>query len=484
MLVDLAQEPDWQPRARYDLCIAGGGVAGLTLAKALADSGLAILLLEAASPETAAAGQALYAGEMAGTPTFPTEVSRLRGLGGSSNHWGGWLRALDPWDFVARPDIADSGWPLAAGDLAPYLAPALALLGVAPPPPDGEALPEASGDLRRIELAFSRPPLRFGEALLPALRAAAGLDLALNATLLDCDYDAAGERIIAFVFRAGADPRPRRALARHYVLALGALENARLLLAWNRRQGDRLGNAGGMVGRCFMQHHRYRLGDIALLRPAPAGMSAADPTGLLAGALRFHAPSPAALRREGMANVRLYALPGACRPPVPVPALPGCALVALGHLAATAEQRPNRESRVLLADTTDALGLPRLRLDWRPLPQDGDTLRRAARLYGAFLARAGVTRFGLADWLRDPAAPLPPPDLGDSAALGAAGHHLGTTRMATTARDGVADAHGRVFGTGNLFLAGSGLFPTGGHAPPTLTLLQLTLRLAEALRRR
>jgi len=63
-----------------------------------------------------------------------------------------------------------------------------------------------------------------------------------------------------------------------------------------------------------------------------------------------------------------------------------------------------------------------------------------------------------------------------------ASHHIGTTRMSSTARTGVVDSDCRVHGIDNLFVCGSSVFPTGGYANPTMTILALALRLGEHLR--
>ena len=60
---------------------------------------------------------------------------------------------------------------------------------------------------------------------------------------------------------------------------------------------------------------------------------------------------------------------------------------------------------------------------------------------------------------------------------------MGTTRMSRDPRTGVTDPDCRVHGLANLYLAGSSVFPTAGHANPTPTLIALALRLAEHLRR-
>jgi choline dehydrogenase-like flavoprotein len=62
------------------------------------------------------------------------------------------------------------------------------------------------------------------------------------------------------------------------------------------------------------------------------------------------------------------------------------------------------------------------------------------------------------------------------------GHHMGTTRMSETPRTGVVDADCRVHGMANLYIASSAVFPTSGFANPTLTILALSLRLADRLK--
>jgi choline dehydrogenase-like flavoprotein len=62
-------------------------------------------------------------------------------------------------------------------------------------------------------------------------------------------------------------------------------------------------------------------------------------------------------------------------------------------------------------------------------------------------------------------------------------HHLGTTRMHSDPKQGVVDADGQVHGVGNLYVAGSSLFPTYGASNPTLNLVALTLRLADHLKK-
>jgi choline dehydrogenase-like flavoprotein len=139
-----------------------------------------------------------------------------------------------------------------------------------------------------------------------------------------------------------------------------------------------------------------------------------------------------------------------------------------------AEQQPNPASRVTLdSGAPDALGMPRLRVDWRYTAGDVDTVRRAVGLLAAEFARTGVGQLEY-----DPQEVEA--EITRDGALG--GHHIGTTRMGSEPHDSVVDVNCRVHGIGNLFVASSATFPTSSQANPTLTVVALSLRLAEHLR--
>ncbi|WP_244755866.1 GMC oxidoreductase [Pseudoxanthomonas helianthi] len=137
------------------------------------------------------------------------------------------------------------------------------------------------------------------------------------------------------------------------------------------------------------------------------------------------------------------------------------------------EQAPNPDSRIVLGDELDALGQRKAQVDWRLTPLDWHTYRVSARIFGAELARTCSGRFELAPWLQEGDDATPP--------LHGTSHHLGTTRMDPDPRKGVVDLHSRVHGVDNLYVAGSSVFPTGGWAFPTFTIVAMSLRLVEYL---
>jgi choline dehydrogenase-like flavoprotein len=60
-------------------------------------------------------------------------------------------------------------------------------------------------------------------------------------------------------------------------------------------------------------------------------------------------------------------------------------------------------------------------------------------------------------------------------------HQVGTTRIARKAEDGVVDPDLRVWGTANLYVCSSSVFPTSGQANPTFLVGTLAIKLAQHL---
>jgi choline dehydrogenase-like flavoprotein len=139
-----------------------------------------------------------------------------------------------------------------------------------------------------------------------------------------------------------------------------------------------------------------------------------------------------------------------------------------------AEQQPNPASRVTLGESTDALGMPRISIDWRYTAGDVETLAKSMALLAADFRDSG-----LGDLRYDPASLEE--EMTRYGAYG--GHHIGTARMGSDPRSSVVDADCRVHDVHNLYVAGAAVFPTSGQANPTLTLVALALRLAGELRR-
>jgi len=142
-------------------------------------------------------------------------------------------------------------------------------------------------------------------------------------------------------------------------------------------------------------------------------------------------------------------------------------------MRAFAEQAPNPDSRILLSDKRDRLGRNLVRIDWKLSDADLRSIRLSHEILAAELERSGV---GFADAQLDSADAIWPERLRGGY------HQMGTTRMHTDARQGVVDANCRLHSTSNVYVAGGSVFPTGGYANPTLSIVALAIRLADHLK--
>jgi choline dehydrogenase-like flavoprotein len=141
---------------------------------------------------------------------------------------------------------------------------------------------------------------------------------------------------------------------------------------------------------------------------------------------------------------------------------------------AITEQAPNPDSRITLSEDVDPLGVPRAKVDWRIDGEAYHAMIRMGQVLARELPKVGLPTPILPNWVAEERPDLAP--VIDMA------HSAGTTRMSNDPRQGVVDADGAVFGLNNLYIAGASVFPTSGHANPTLMIMAMSIRLADHLR--
>jgi choline dehydrogenase-like flavoprotein len=330
------------------------------------------------------------------------------------------------------------------------------------------------------------PPTRFGEAYRPELEASQGLRVVAGATVVDVTPSKDGTAVTGcdVASLGGASFRVEPDVV---VLATGGIEVARQLLVFGRRSGAPFGNAHDLVGRTFMEHPHIAVGRVALAAPeaalwlshhGPAGVPAAPDAPVWAGL----AAAEAVVEERGLRNAAItleFVPPEARAEPAgrrvgirAVQRLLGgdAGTAAVAKAVMRAEQAPNPASRVTLAPTADALGVPRAALDWQIADDDRRSWRATAMVVADALGRTGAGRME-----------VPPEGAPAWATPECGNHHMGTAAMHEDPRAGVVDADCRVHGMRNLYVAGSAVFPTGGFANPTLTVVALAHRLADHL---
>lgn len=528
MLIDLNETPA-PTSLETDVCVVGGGAAGVALVRQLAKKGHNVCLLEAGGMDFEPSTQDLCSATNIGMEYYDLDHSRLRFFGGTTNIWGGRSVPLDPIDFEKRDWVPHSGWPIKRGDLDPYyqLAHDSLELGEFDYGQDNwDKLKLRPIDFNQDEVAhrfwrFDSKKERFNSSQVDDLVAAPNVKIVLHANVVRIQAGAEARDVVNLVSRtlAGHELLTR---ARHFVLACGAIENARLLLLSDDVEKDGIGNAGDQVGRYFMEHPHGRIAHIKTDDPAgfwalyrkrypksgpPVAPALVAPEalqrrlGILNSAATFkiqrnpdlglgmgskvymnlkHDLSATKTNRK-MWHVYRQLLDW-LQKHVSMTLLRSIARAKRMelYLMARAEQSPNPDSRVKLSAETDALGCRRGDLDWQLSDLDKRSVLELARAMGREFDRLGLGKLQTSPWLEDGTTAWPvDPTVGNHPIGGY--HHMGTTRMSTSAISGVVNANCTVHGYSNLHIAGSSVFTTGGWANPTLTILALSLRLADHL---
>lgn len=540
----IAQTPSFETLRDFGagVVVIGAGPVGLLTGLALRAKGHRVLILESGRAKPEPAITALSEAESY-DPDFHhrPETAAARRLGGTSNLWGGRCLPFDPVDFRARPWLGLGRWPISEADLAPYLGAATEGLGAGAAVFE-EKLAGVSADpafgYESLERWTNVPRT---EALRKAELAGEGILVALGATVLGFGYDEAG-RIGALDLHLEGTGRGGLPVSR-VVLAAGGNQSTRLLLAEQRRRPELFGGAEGPLGRFYMGHVNGSIADIVFenralhdglnyhvdghgsyvrrrITPSPATQEAAGIANvafwpvvppilnpehrsgplsavflalsvgpvakrLLAEPIRLKHAGPPPYRRGPHVRNVLRDLPRTIgfapaflwRNRVASKRLPGFFLTNAARrygLEYHSEHLPEASSRLRLGGTADRLGMPRLRHELRFSEADAESVIRAHGALEDWLTRNGLGRLDYYE----------PPERRAANVFAEAKHgthQVGTIRMGFDGRSAVVDGDCRAFDVENLFVVSTAVLPTSGQANPTLTAVQLGLRLADRL---
>lgn len=522
----------------------GAGPAGLTVADELAPAGVRIIVVESGGMAPDPASDALGRADVdSGPDHYPNpQYLRARAVGGTSHRWcvdidgAPHLRLgrLDVDDLRSRHWVPGSGWPLTEDELNPFVDRALRRAGVDPAAfepsrwavdTDARRPFPATGRWERRMFLFV-PAERFGAELVARVASSPRVMILTHSTSVGLETMGGGA--VVRRVRVRHPGGGFTVAARVIVLAQGAFDVPRLLLSSTGETPWGLGNRHDLVGRFLTDHQLVKAGRLVVargvgerlrffdVRAGPSGwatgaLTVADSarkdeellgsTMLVAARPRFSASSllerPLGRETTMRAPVRTGAAP-AERARHVVRRPDDLAYAALryrrfaqprysidrGGWSDGASRRPHRvfdivqiceqgadaENRVGLGSGVDELGQRRMSVRFRWSDRDRDSARRAQLLLAEEVAAAGIGRFRPADVDGEPAVRQM-----------SAHHPAGTTRMADRPERGVVDPQCRVFGTRNLFVASSSVFPTSTATTPTLTIVALAMRVAETV---
>lgn len=482
---------------RGQVVVVGSGIAGAEVATYLARHGRNVVLVESGrdrfDPQIQALNNVTFLGkrhrEMKPDAYYhrylPPElrgVSRVRQFGGTSNVWTGKWKYLQPIDFEGRSWVPNSGWPISYEDLLKYYRSAAHDYGFG----DLEAEAQrseivtlqqriAANGLKLSSFYWEATPTRTAKRFGDEMRRSPNLRVVLGATVHELQLDTSHQRVTSVVCRS-LEGRELVVEGNTVVLATGAFESARILLASDHQLPDGIGNAHDLVGRFYTDHPKHHTGT---LRPGAL-------TRQYAHELQY-APKPrfcicfaldnATQQQHQLLEHVLYLKPIYEKPLDRLQRLvrrqPLCrdenGAVAAYKVKFVTEQVPQPASRIQLGSDRDGLSQRQLEVNWCFTDHDHRSLAQTLELLTQRFAEAGLGTFDFGD---------DPPTLAN---MTDAAHQMGTTRMASSPEAGVVDPNCRVFGTDNLYIASSAVFPTGPSYSPTFTILALARRLGEHL---
>jgi choline dehydrogenase-like flavoprotein len=519
MLDDLRRLEDGA-ELETDLCVIGGGAAGIAIAHELLGARTEVIVLESGGLRRSAETESLNEGETAGLHSESLVAGRGRLLGGATDQWGGQCLRPDPDTFAERSWVEHSGWPFDVHVLEPYLRRAESFFRI-----EGEAYDERvwdgfgverpAVDATRLLHRFSVwcPEPRLGRLYRDRLAQAANVRVLLHATATEILTTASGDRFDC-VRAATPEGKTVRVRARACVLCVGAVENARLLLASTGVHAAGIGNGHDLVGRFFQDHpnghaavigagnverlqelyalrYRGRVRYLPRLVLSPERQRSEEVLSCAAHPV-FHFGEESGI--EAARRLR-RALARRQRPEQlgrelgrivrDAGALASAAYQRIAHGGSTltrptmvtlqthSEQAPNANSRVTLSARRDRLGVPLPKVDWRLTELDRRTTEVMVKAVGEEFRRLGLGEVRAEHWLAD---------AGWTTRVHDSYHHMGTTRLGRDPRTSVVDADGQIHGLAGMFVAGSSVFPAAGYANPTLMIVALAIRLGDHLK--
>ncbi len=527
-----------------DVCIVGGGPAGISAALTLDGGRLSVILLESGGYEEDAETRDRNFGENIGLPYYDLAETRHRGLGGSSQRWAGWCRPMDPADFDDRPWLGATGWPVTFAEMLPFYQQAAELceLQESPFTERSEGLPAVyrspfvGGDVQ-IATWKGSPPTKFGHRYRAALARSKNVSVFTHATATELILGGNGGTMDK-VRVSGPGHKDFDVRAKTVVLCAGAIESARVLLASRNVHATGVGNGQDLVGRFFMEHPHGVTAYVIPLPPEVVGrqripgidravlgtrdrLAIQRPSGLRKAAyvidartrtmsqmLNFstHLRTMSAVDRESSVAYQSFKLivnnlrsPRHLLSQIRSRSLPEGTVRQVENLITGFPE----VAKVILDEALSRPASLALYTQSEQAPNRESRVILDARSHDS----TGLPRIKL-DWrlkridtesiqkahriLGDHFARsglgvvIPVPAFAEGGGdwrhgLSGGHHHMGTARMADSPRHGVVDRNGQVHGVHGLYIADSAVFPVSGYANPLLTIVAMACRVASRI---
>ena len=474
----------------FDVAIFGTGFAGLALALELSKYNKKIILIETGDKFSNKNSQKEYKGNVFGDPYLNLDECRNRSFGGTSNLWAGWCRNLDEYDFYNKGKN-QTGWPINKKDLDPFLNQAFSILGInykdrkyiEPKILNKET--NKKSELSEINFIFSN--VKKDEGLLKkyfeTISNNKNINLFFKTNIKKININ--NKKIINFeVF---SDDIKKNIYAKNYILCCGGIENNRILLWQNYLNNNSLIKNKDFLGKYLTEHPHFLTGLVSI-----QNKNFITKINIAKRKMLFYAPSKETINKYKILNCSLRLR--RARPSIITKSIRKILEklniehimskrinnlgIYLSDVGAVYEQQPNINNKITLDyKNRDSFGVPLVNFYFKKNNLDYKTPKITTMLLKNYFEKEKIGKIKILQWLYKKQKE---PSIYEQGYY-YVGHHIGGTQMSSSPEKGICDKNLKIHNLNNLYVLGSSSMPSCGHANPTLTIIQLAIRLAKHL---
>ncbi len=527
MIIDLDTHIDLVETISCEVIVVGGGTSGLLLASQLGTKGANVCVVESGSYTVNQNSESLNDVINLGREYNGTKSGRLRVLGGTSKIWGGAFIPFLKSDLSDRPYVNLKKWPIDWEEIYEEIPELERIFSLSSGSYESAHLSEsrlkADGiiDDEMFVNRFAKWP-KFSKRNVfklfkDDLIKSKNVTVIVNATVVELLKPHYSCETLSGLKIKNTHFQEKDITADKIVLASGAIESTRILLNYKNSLSNKTIDRSGYLGVGFNDHVSVQLGEVCNLNHEAINKLVGFR--FQAGMMRSHRweltpkqqkdlSSPSAwvhlsfeqkeqsafhslrLIMQSVQTGKLPSLSNILNLFKEIPYLTRLILwrffrsQLLAPLNATfrinivLEQLPKSSNFLRLARERDCYGTPKLELFWDIDDFDANSIMKVAKLFEQYWDKNLESILGKIHWYQDIKQSL---DLNMIKSTDIF-HPASTTRMAEDESKGIVDTNLCVFGTKNLFVLSTSVFPCGGSANPTMTLLLLALRLANHLK--
>ena len=459
-----------------EFTIIGSGPASICLAMALEKKNQKVLIIEAGGWNPTNENQDYYSGKVYGDKYFDLRDVRLRSFGGSAGHWGRAVSPLDEVDF--------NEWPIKKKDLDPYIKLTNKILEI-----NNDNYTTKHNEISGFRSCRTiRNDIQFVKKYKKHILNSKRIFLLLNSPVLKIVEKNQSSSDAGYLVLVNKNKKIKIGIKK-LILGCGGIENSRILL-WSRHVSKSSFLKGLPIGNFWMEHPTgfvaQFVGEVKKIDKI------IDPNNMY----NTLSPTPKFIYDKGINNIRIriveekkkdkgkrlkdFVKDFICIAPnygkkIVESIQKKKMLYCHGLIKCSLEQKPYYDNKVTLSENhTDKLGIPKTNLHWKLTDDFYKTIIVSLEEIGKQFIEKNIGRIGISKFIYDGSVSKINHIFGNY-------HHMGGTRMNSNLNLGVVDKNLKVHNTSNFYIIGSSVFPSGGHHPPTFTIIQLSLRLAEHL---